>query len=400
MSKWIDEILKGTSETESPERFQYWSAMCAIAATVRKNVSLDRYAYRLYPNIYVFLVAKSGLRKSNPVTLSRKLVTEANTTRVITGRSSIQAVLKELGKPHPVHDGNVLREASAFMVSGELAAFLVKDPDALTILTDLYDTYANEPEWKNNLKTAGVDVLKNPCITLLGATNEEHFRDAVPPNAIGGGFIARTIIVMEHKRRTINSLMWEPKNKPIPVTELGNYLKEVSKLKGDFKIHDDAKALFDQWYRFISDIDHEDRTGSLERLGDTVLKVSMLVSLANNTRLIIDQDNMQEAIDQCQECLAGLKQLTMGAGRSESAPGTALVIKTLLRKSPDYMLSKRQLLAKFWGEFDTIQLDRIIETLIAAGAVEVHCGPNVRDTLVVLKRDVAELYLKFKKEIN
>lgn len=394
MPNWVDNIVRSTSEAESPERFQWWSAMCAISATVRKNVFLDRFHYKLYPNLYVFLVAKSGLRKSNPVTLAKKLVQSANGTRVITGRNSVQAVLKELGKPHPLDNGTVLREASAFMVSGELAAFLVKDPEALTIFTDLYDTYANEPEWKNTLKTAGVDVLKHPCITLLGATNEEHFRDAVPSTAIGGGFIARTLIVMEHQRRVINSLMYAPKHKPPAVDKLAEYLKELSKVNGEFVICPSSKKLYDEWYKFIAGMDHDDRTGSIERLGDTVLKVAMVLSLADDFSLFITDAHMEMAIQKCTECLSGLKQLTMGAGRSDGAAGTALVLRTLLRR-PDLTMTKKQMLSRFWGEFDTVQLDRILETLINAGACEVHLGGNV-----TLKKEVAELYLKFKTEIN
>jgi hypothetical protein len=400
MSNWINKIVQGTSEAESPERFQYWSAVCAISASVRKNVYLDRFYYILYPNVYVFLVAKSGLRKGNPVTLAKRIVKEANTTRVITGRNSVQAVLKDLGKPHPFDNGTVLREASAFMASGELASFLVKDPEALTILTDLYDTYANEPEWKNTLKTAGTDVLKHPCITLLGATNEEHFRDAVPSTAIGGGFIARTLIVMEHRRRTINSLMSKPKITPPSDKELAEYLKELSKLKGGFTICPNSKDLYEEWYQFMSNLEHEDRTGSIERLGDTVLKVAMLLSLADETSLVIRYEHMKEAIEKCMECLAGLKQLTMGQGKSESGEATAIVLRALLR-NPQHMMTKKQLLSKFWGEFDTVQLDRIVETLLNAGAVEVHMTPdNKNNTMVVLKKEVAELYLRFKTQVN
>src|SRR6266704_1581124 len=168
---------------------------------MKKNVYLDRYYYILYPNIYVFLVARSGLRKGNPVNLAKKLVQEVGVTRVISGRNSIQGVLKDLGKAHSTPNGTIVKDAAGFMISGELASFLIKDPEALTILTDLYDTHVNEPEWKNTTKTQGIDTLKNPCITLLGATNEEHFQDAVPTNAIGGGFIGRTSIVFEGVRR-------------------------------------------------------------------------------------------------------------------------------------------------------------------------------------------------------
>src|SRR5271163_2654267 len=190
---WLDEIVSSTEESESPARFQYWSAMAAISAIVKKNVWMQRHFYKLYPNIYVILVGKSGLRKGNPVTLSRRLVERVNDTRIIAGRNSIQSIIKEIGKAKSIEGRGVMKDASCFIVSGEMDSFFIKDPDAMTVLTDLYDTHAHEPEWKNTTKTQGTDVLKNPCITLLGGTNEDHFKSAIAQKDVKGGFIARTL---------------------------------------------------------------------------------------------------------------------------------------------------------------------------------------------------------------
>jgi len=393
--RWLDQIVESTLESESPERFQYWSALCAVSAVVKKNLYLDRFYYKLYPNIYVFLVARSGLRKSNPVTLAKKLVEETMATRIIAGRNTVQAVLRDLGKAQSIHGGGVLKDASGFMVSGELASFLVKDPDALTILTDLYDTYANEPEWKNTLKS-GTDSLRNPCLTLLGATNEDHFKDAVPQNAIGGGFIARTIIVYENQRRTINSLMDAPKVTPV-IKDLACYLKEIAKIQGQFKLAPEARDWFRDWYGKLSIMDHQDRTGSLERLGDTVLKVAMLLCLSETLELEIKEHHVIEAAEKCQECIAGLKHVTMGQGRNELAYATALLLKFLISR-PEYKATKKNVLAKFWGEFDSVTLDRIAETLQDSGGISItRAGKEV---IYQMHKRAVEAYTKFKAEIN
>lgn len=396
MANWIDSVVAATAEAESPERFQYWVSIAAIAAVMKKNVYLDRYYYKLYPNVYVFLVAKSGLRKSNPVTLAKKLVQETGSTRVIAGRNSIQGVLKDLGKAHSTQSGDVVKNASGFMVSGELASFLIKDPEALTILTDLYDTFANEPEWKNTTKTQGIDVLKEPCITLLGATNEEHFQDAVPPNAIGGGFMARTLVVFETIRRSINDLLDAPKIVPV-VSELSCYLKELTKMTGEFTMTQGGKDEYRPWYHDISTTPHQDKTGTIERLGDTVLKVAMILSLADGMSLEISKDHVAEAIFRCEECLNGLKQITMGAGKSDLAMATALVLKELLKRL-DHKISRKILLSKYWGEFDSITLDRIMETLINSGAVTADLLN--KDVTYTMKPAAVLAYTKFRQEIN
>jgi hypothetical protein len=46
--------------------------------------------------------------------------------------------------------------------------------------------------------------LKAP-VTLLGASNEAHIKDAIPEN-IGGGFVARTFIIYADKEIRYQSI--------------------------------------------------------------------------------------------------------------------------------------------------------------------------------------------------
>ncbi len=200
---WIEEILLGTDEAESPKTFFFWSAIAAISAVMKNKVYLDKHFYKLYPNVYVFLVAKSGLRKGIPIAMAKALVKEVDNTRVISGRNSIQGIIKDLSITVTAPGKPPLRDACGFIVSGEFSTVLIKDPEALTILTDLYDGHYNK-EWKNTLKGTGVEELKGVNITVLGALNQTHFRDMISSREVTGGFIARTLIVEETKRARKN----------------------------------------------------------------------------------------------------------------------------------------------------------------------------------------------------
>jgi hypothetical protein len=290
----------------------------------------------------------------------------------------------------------MVKEASAILLSGEFDSFLVKDPDALTILTDLYDTHAHEPEWRNAMKTTGVDVLKNPCLTLLGGTNEDHLATAISEKDVKGGFIARTIVVLERDRRTINDLMDPPKIVP-NIKDLADYLKEVSKVKGIFEVSEDARTLYKLWYRKVSTDKHEDPTGSIERLGDTVLKVAMAINLSKTLELIISVEAMGEAIQKCQDCIGGMKLVTMGSGKSELAAVTALILKDLIKR-PENRATRKQLLSKYWGELDAIILDRVIETLEGAGAIDIARAG--KETIYMMKKQYVESYTRMQHEIN
>jgi len=185
---WIEEVLAQHEELESPSAFWYWSGLCIISAIMKDNVWLDKFAYNLYPNIYVMLHADSGLKKGPPVGLAKKLVRRVNNTRILSGRSSIQGILKELGTFTSTPGGGIRSKSSTgFIVASEFTSSLVADPAAMTILTDLYDRQYNEGEWRSLLKMETFE-LKDPTISLLVATNEAHFNDFVEAKDIHGGF--------------------------------------------------------------------------------------------------------------------------------------------------------------------------------------------------------------------
>lgn len=394
---FVSAVVRGFRRSESPEVFFYWSAIAAIAAVTKKNVFLDRGGfYRLYPNLYTFIVASSGMKKSTPINLCKSLVSYVNNTRVISGRNSIQQVLDDLGRAYSTPEGGIIKNADGLLISSELAAFLIKDPDALTILTDIYDTQNHEKEWKYSLKS-GKSTLTCPCINLLGATNEEHFGDAVPNSNIGGGFIARTFIIYSHEKGVLNSLT--RKQEEIDIKSLEQQLKEISKIKGEFTWSDEAADYYDEWYYKYHSIAQHDATGTINRIGDQILKVAMCLNLSSrrNNNLILETRDIKEAITRSLSTLTGLRQLLMGRGKSNLAAQTKLVLKELII-SPDHNITRKALLSKYWGQFDSFELDRIVDTLTQCGAIESH--KNGHDMLYQMKKETLENYLEFKKSIN
>lgn len=397
---WIEHLLKVTKESESPRRYYYWAGLSAIAGVMKNSVYLDKFYYKLYPNIFVLLVGKSGIRKGPPVALAKRLVAEVGNTRVISGRASIQAIISELRTARTMNDnGPPLTDAVGFLTSSEFASFIIQDQQALTILTDLYDGDYN-PEWVNMTKGSGSEKLKNPCLTMIGASNEIHFRDAVPDNALGGGFVARTFIIHADKKSTINPLTSAPKE-TISIPQLADYLRVLAKLRGQFSFSDGGKKIYDEWYSQYSDGDYADTTGTIDRLHDHVLKASMLISLSRKTNLVLEEADIREAIAACQDFVPGARRISMGGGKSPSAPGTAVFVRELLsRKEHDYGMSRVKMLQKHWSYFDSFELDRIVESLENQKAITLKLIDNGsgRELYYFLTESVIKNYTKMQKD--
>jgi len=384
---WLEKLLGQHSELESPTNFWLWGGLASISAIVKDNVWIDRQIYNLYPNIYVMFHAESGLKKGPPISMAKQLVRGVGGTRIISGRSSIQGILKELGTAQTQPGGRVINKSTAFICSSELTSSIVEDKVATDILTDLYDRQYNIGEWRSLLKMESFN-LKDPTITMLTATNEAHSTDFFGKKDLHGGYFARTFVISENKRNRANSLI-APLRNPPKYLEAVEYLKELDKLKGPFaplamqepsdeyyipiveaetgetNYFNRAGQVYQEWYEdFIVTIQHQeikDETGTLNRFGDSVLKVAMLIALSKEPKLEIDEDSMQLAINYTEKLVGNVREMTYGKkGLSDSKGIKQLIIAELLGRG-GHQISRPMLLKKMWAHYkDATELDEIM----------------------------------------
>ena len=366
----IKEFLDATDEAESPKAYFYWSFLASIAAVSNNHVYLERYFYQLYPNIYVLLFGKSGLRKGVPIDFAKNFVRAVNNTRVISGRNSIQSILQQLGRTESDEGRPPLTDAIGFVTASEFASALVEDDQALTILTDLYDGHYNE-EYKNTLKTAGTDKLNHVNLTMLGGINSPHFKSVISNADAQGGFIARTFIIYETKRNRVNSLV----NRPIMNSrEILDYFVprfiEMGAIKGQMLWTPDARVFYDEWYKAYAEMDlaTDDETGTMMRLGDHVLKVGMLLAISD-LRLELQYEDVAAAVESCTDFSTNAKRVTSN-NEKESSPLSKIIhkVNVMIYKAEGRRLSRRQILQQLYGiGVTSSEVDICLSSLVEMG---------------------------------
>jgi hypothetical protein len=286
------------------------------------------------------------------------------------------------------------------MISDEFESFLTEDDRALTYLTALHNTHEHEDSWKKRLKGSPLEELKSPCLTLLVASNEALFESMVKQKDIEGGFIARTFIVYESKRKRINDLLYS-EEEIIKLLEanktshsiLINRLKEITKLEGKMLLSVKAARLYRSWYEQLANTEYEDKTGSIDRLGDQVLKVAMLVSVSQNDSLIIYEKDLTTAIEASEICVMNARAISMEKEKGDLNPIIEKVLKELIR-APDQILTRKQLMMHTHVESSI--LDRAIDTLLQRGAIDEPGRNSKKEIFYKLKKEVFETYVKFK----
>lgn len=379
-NSWVIDLVEEHSAVETPESWLFWSLMCCVSAVAANGYTLRTLKGNLlyYPNIYVILMGESGLGKGFPVNLSKRLVTAADNTRVIAGRSSIQAIIKELATTKSVQGKAVITDSRGFIVNGELSTAIIQDPDSLTILTDLFDRNYNS-QWTNLLKGDGAEKLKDPYITCLFGSSPAHFYDSIPQPNIEGGYIGRNLVIYEEKRSKDVDLL-DSEEESIDEDRFTNYivpkyiphLTKIATHKARLIPDEKARAIFNKWRKEWRNTQsqYNDKTGFVNRVPDHVLKIAMCLCLARyDSEAVITEQDIIESIKRITSLIyASEKAAAGGGGLDPLAAQTKRVMDTLINE-PENQILRKDLLIRGFGHYDNITLDKIIDTLMEMGWV-------------------------------
>ena len=403
---WVDSLVSECGHVETPQSWLWWSFVTCISAAAGNNYYLTTLkgdlVYR--PNLYVMLLGESGLGKGFPINRAKLLVTKAGVTRVIAGRSSIQAIVQELSRTKTVEGKAPIGDSRGYIVNGELSTAIIQDPDSLTILTDLYDGHYN-PEWTNLLKGDGAEKLKSPYITALFGSSPAHFYDSIPQANIEGGYIGRNLIIYEEKRSQDVDLLDTDEGSTSEADKFDTvvtpayvpHLVHIGSKKGALKPSDQARELFNTWRKKWRGSQGYDKTGFLNRVPDHVLKVAMCLSLGEwDFNGEIAEVHMEEAITKVTALVYSNKRTTEGRGPDPLAAASKQVLDYLLAADKQTMV-RQKLLWKGYGVYNSFTLDQIIDNLLEMGWIKrnkIGVGSNM-DWEIHLAGEPLESYLKY-----
>ena len=406
---WIDQVITDCEHVETPRSWLWWSLCCAISAAAGNNYYLKtlKGAVLYKPNLYVILLGESGLGKGFPINLSKILVQRSDATRVIAGRSSIQAIVKELSTLSTRPDGRLpFDDSRGYIVNGELSTAIISDPDSLTILTDLYDGHYN-PEWTNLLKGDGAEKLKEPYITALFGSSPAHFYDSIPQVNIEGGYIGRNLIDYQEKRYKDSDLLDEEDDGELelfPYDKHSEHLVKISRSKGRMIPDNDARRTFNTWRKKWRANQPSDNTGFVNRVPDHVLKTAMCLTLARleDFNLVIGQAEIEESLERVLALTYANKRATEGKSLVDPLAQVTKIVLDVLLTAENHQVRRKTLANRLYssGIADSALMDKAVDNLIDKGWIvreRVSSGKSV-DWLYVMSGEPLAQYQKFIKD--
>lgn len=402
---FISQFVDFYKEYESPTSFWKWSCYATVSAILRSKVYFSHGKGRVYPNIYVILLADSAeYRKGAPVKAAKKLLSLTKCTKVYTGTASIQGILEELSMDIAEKGSSTpIRGGSSLIAAEELAAFFVQDPRLIPLLTDIWDYYE---EYPYKLKSASF-LIKDMCTTMLSASNDTFLREVYDSRAAYGGLLGRTFLVKPDETRRANSLMCLDEEGNIVEALDADYkpltdsIFKIKNLSGAVRIDLDARRFYDKWYKelYASYKTHPDRTGVIQRIHTNVLKVAILLAAANY-ELTITKEIFEQAVIDTTALSPNYNIYVMGTGKSNTAE-LGMKFLAWLYEQKDHKGRHKDFVMKYWADMNS--LDEFREELITklqAGEIIKPCvfieGPEVEVGYELTEKGRAALERKLK----
>ena len=387
-SNWIAEYLRFTRGNETPEIFHLWIAFSLLAATLERSCKLYQGHFDLFPNLYVIVVAgTASCHKTAAIKMGKRVMDSMeNPPRIFAQKITNERLIQFLGEgvEGDVENNQIDFHSTGYIVSGELKSFLGQgaiDSGIMTTLTDLYDP---QEKWKYETKGAGRDFLQNTCLNLIGASTRKWLREAIPSEALGGGFMSRTIFVYSENPRGPYAHPQDhiPDDFKALKSQLANDLDHIREnVTGYFDYADkEAKKWYTTWYgeEIERQASRQDNQDFYSRWPQFLLKTAMVLSAARNDELKITREDLKEA-KTCLDAVRGeMSPVVNTISVAESQKATTKVLGIIKRRRE----INHQKLAKYTKRFASKEdLRGIIETLEEAGEIETEVqlgGPDNR----------------------
>jgi hypothetical protein len=324
-------------KSEVPSKFHIWSCISLIAACVADRVYVRwMKAQPISPNLYVFLVAPSGIGKDVATNCAANLITwnevMERTVNYYRGKLtpprlhdilSEERFNKKLQEYDPINSKIwlVTPELTYGMGKGEMAEQLIET------MTALFSS--GKTTLREGTRTKGELMIEDPCINWLAGTTKEWLVDAVKPKGIKSGFWARVIPVYHPASIPVERL-WAPIYPPdydVVIRHLRARAQGLTYLQGEFEITAEADSYGRQWYFNRPDPGDDNLAPYFNRAREMVMKLAMVFALADGGKLVIDAKHIQLAHSHYKKLQDGALELIELASCTPQTADTKTALK-------------------------------------------------------------------------
>lgn len=357
-------------QTDAPKIFHEVLSYLLLACVVNRNVWMAFGFKKIYPNLYILIVAPSSLhRKSWSQSIAMNLLKEINPLYPLRDCSSRESFISEFADPD--------RHGCGLLKIDELSGFMnrIKHGQHFNgFLQDLSSAYDGETIIRRkgvSEKEKEIFVINEPYLNLTACCSNEWLNKSLESSDIVGGGFARFLWAV-HESPLKNP--WpRPKNHdPIKFDQLINKLITIRSYLGEAYFNREAAILYDEWYSDFRGKNQGTKWDqNYERLTGIAQKLSILNCLSRmeedsapiSTSIEIIKKDVGLALCAVEESALHLNKIVVG-----DSPAEVQKNKVLRFIEKHNNVTRSNLLNNIWG-LDSWHLNNILETLADADLI-------------------------------
>lgn len=372
---WLATYQDFTSLWEPPAVFNTWVGLSVLSAATQRRVYLDEGNAKMYPNLFVVLVAPSGVGKTTAMRVGMPFI-EASGVTVSPAKITAARLLQNMQSAVKADDTGV---SMPYVIwAEELPSFLGSDAYKSGMLADLTAIYDCPEEWSKETKNKGHDKLSRPYPVMLAGTTAQGIFDVLPPGAASQGFTARLLFVYaNYNSQRVPERAWTVMHERLQ-TALLHDIRHIAELAGPMTLTDIAKTLWIDYYMYRPS--PQDEFGDVRLQGYAsrkpfyIKKLAMLLSLSESDALVIEAHHIEAAKALLDEVDTGLREVY-----SEMAPNSVVqhytkIVKKLKRMGGTAKHS--ELMRYFAYALNGREFHEAMEALQSMGLLEIEVVPH------------------------
>ena len=385
---WLEGYRKYIVKQESPDAFHFWVGVTMISSVLKRHVYVDRDAYIVLPNIYTFLVAKSGrCRKSAAMDIGMDLVREIEEIHTIHGRMTVEGLIDTMDRASADPLGRVKPDGSVLIQADELSYMFGRASYITDLMSFLTAAFTGRARLDFLTRGAGLRKVRNPCPVILAGTTPENMGEIFPSMSLASGFMARVLLIYSDQYYRVA----KPKLDRSMEEDLINDLGCINQLCGEMRLTEEADSIFDLWYENMSPPKYSELASFFERKHDHVLKVAAILSVAESDELVIEKYHLLSAIRAIEGVEETIPSAIAYVGATHQS-STADMIEAIVMSMAPERVSHSVLLRRVYKRLTSgaSEFESIIKGLVESNRIKDIA--TERGTFYELGRSMQKLY--------
>lgn len=372
------------SGDEAPPDYHIWAGLSVLSSCCGPNLWLDMGKYNLQPNLYIMFVGPPGIRKSTAKNVARDILTAIKEIPVIPSSITKEALVKDLSDAKSRHkmvykwNDKPRNFTKAAILSDEFINLVSHGGDPLGYIQLLTEIYNPTPTFETTTISRGKTEMPYPYITLLGCITPELTSNLINQGALSGGFSRRTLYIYANKngrpvpRPVLTSDQLEAKTRLILRGRL------VQRLSGPFEFTPEGNERYVSWYEEnfygLQKAPTQAVANFLQSKADQVLKVAMLLRVAEQDSLLIDVGELDQAIKMIDSAQEHINSVFSSVGRNPHAATIAGIVSFVDQRSsePPYYISLKRVIGAFLKDSPGENTTKILNDLLNAEPPQIH----------------------------